>query len=253
MIQTVILAGGLGTRLRELLNDLPKPMILIKGKPFLEFQINILKKSGIQDIIICIGYLGEIIRAHFLDGKKWNVSIHYAEESKLLGTAGALDNARKFLKDGPVLLLNGDTYIPTIDLKDLVLYHSKRTSEIDSAIGTLVTVTDLATHKFGNVGVDPKTRTVTKFQEKKPLRYSGGMVNGGIYVLEPEIFDFIPQNIKCSLEFDVYPRVLKSSYRLLAYHYDGFFGDIGTPTGYHRVEHYIKSTNLILETSSYDK
>ena len=103
-MQVVILAGGLGIRLRLLTQSLPKPMVLIKGKPFLEYQLEMLKKNGFEDFILCTGYLGEKIEEYFDNGEKMGIHIKYSKENTPLGTGGALKNAQKLLENEFVLI-----------------------------------------------------------------------------------------------------------------------------------------------------
>ena len=109
-MQVVILAGGLATRLRPLAQGRPKSMVQILGKPFLEYQLDFLRKNGIRDIVLCIGHLGEQIENHFGDGGRFGVSIKYSREDRLLGTAGALKNAEDLLED-VFFTLYGDSYL----------------------------------------------------------------------------------------------------------------------------------------------
>jgi NDP-sugar pyrophosphorylase family protein len=110
-MQVAILVGGLATRLRPLTSSLPKAMLPIKGKPFLEYQVALLNYHNVRDIVLCVGYLKEKIKDYFGDGGKLGVNIQYSEEEELLGTAGALKNAELLLED-EFLLLNGDSYLP---------------------------------------------------------------------------------------------------------------------------------------------
>src|SRR3989344_1292210 len=109
-MQVVILAGGLGIRLRPLTQSLPKPMVLIKGKPFLEYQLEMLKKNGFKDFILCTGYLGEKIEEYFGNGEKIGIHIKYSKENMPLGTGGALKNGQKLLED-EFILVYGDSFL----------------------------------------------------------------------------------------------------------------------------------------------
>ena len=111
-MQTIILAGGLGTRLRPLTNTIPKPMIHINGKPYLEYQIEYLKRFNLIDILILVGYLGESIESYFGDGKHFGVNITYSYEKEPLGTAGGIKNAEENITENEFLLLYGDSFLP---------------------------------------------------------------------------------------------------------------------------------------------
>ena len=109
-MQAIILAGGLGTRLRSVVSDRPKPMALVEGKPFLEYVLQGLKKSGIDDIIFAVGYKGGMVEEYFGDGSRFGIRARYAYEEELLGTAGAIKNAGKYVTDEQFFVLNGDTF-----------------------------------------------------------------------------------------------------------------------------------------------
>ena len=126
-MQAVIMAGGKGTRIASLVSDVPKPMILICGKPILQYQIECLKAQGIKEIILVIGHLGNVIKSYFGEGEKYGVSITYIEETVPLGTAGALYYLKDKIKDD-FLLLNGDI-IFDIDVKRFMAYHKKMGGE----------------------------------------------------------------------------------------------------------------------------
>src|SRR5919112_1675155 len=124
-MRALVLAGGLGTRLRSLLNDRPKPMAQVAGKPFLEYQIEMLRLHGFQDLVLCVGYLARHVQEYFGDGRGWGVHIDYAVETELLGTAGAIKNAQNFIDKDPFLVLNGDSYLEA-DLRELADFHRSR-------------------------------------------------------------------------------------------------------------------------------
>jgi len=125
-MKTIILAGGLGTRLRNIIPEKPKPMALICGKPFLEWQIKLLKKFDLIHLIFCIGYKGEMIKNYFGDGKKFGVYIEYAEEREPLGTGGALKNAKSYVVgEDKFVVMNGDTYLD-LDFIDFLEFHNKK-------------------------------------------------------------------------------------------------------------------------------
>lgn len=124
-MQMVILAGGLGTRMRPVTEKVPKSMLLIQGKPFLEYQIDLLRRNGVTDIVLCVGYLAGRIKEYFSDGGEFGVRIRYSEEEeRLLGMAGALKKAEPLLWD-ECLAMNGDSYLP-LDYVDVMSYFKKR-------------------------------------------------------------------------------------------------------------------------------
>ncbi|MGB9880036.1 MAG: nucleotidyltransferase family protein [Anaerolineae bacterium] len=234
-MKALILAGGLGTRLQALVKDRPKPMAEVKGKPFLEYQIQALRDQGFTEIVLCVGHLGEQIQDYFGDGRRWGVYIAYAVEKELLGTAGAIRNAAPFLA-GPFLVCNGDSYLE-LDMQALVQFHRQRRSSDPRALGSIATVAVDDATAYGTLELDEAGR-ILSFREKS--RAGAGWINGGVYVLEPDIFALIPPGRPVSLERETFPLALASGWHLYGYPVQGFFVDIGTPEGYERFRHYVE-------------
>ncbi len=214
-MQAVVLAGGLGTRLRSVVQDLPKPMAPINGKPFLAFVLEYLKKQGITEIILSVSYKYELIQEYFKD-EFYGMKIHYNIEKELLGTGGAIKDALKFVKN-EAYVLNGDTFFD-IDLKKLTLDHSK----ICIALKQMQNF-----DRYGTVNVDEQG-IVTSFEEK--VFKKQGLINGGIYLLKKDIFDEFSLEKKFSFE-----EFLQENYKLLKIQtqiFDDYFIDIGIPEDY---------------------
>jgi NDP-sugar pyrophosphorylase family protein len=181
-VKTVILAGGLGKRLRPLTSDRPKPMIQINNTPIIELQVNWLKKSGITDIIVLVGHLKEKIKHHLADGKKFGVNISYIEENVPLGTGGALKNAKDHIiqngnKDSGFFVINGD-----------ILTNLDPFTIADKGSMTLALVPLKST--FGIV--ETNGDLVSKFIEKPFIKDT--WINAGVYYFSNEIFDYLPDN-----------------------------------------------------------
>jgi NDP-sugar pyrophosphorylase family protein len=236
-MQALILAGGLGTRLRKLVYDRPKAMALVNDKPFLEYQIDFLKKNNIDQIILCVGYLQEKIQEYFGDGRKWDIAINYAFEKKLLGTAGALKNAEKYINSS-FFVLNGDSFLD-IDLPEMVSFHHRKKSETDRCLGTIALVEVADKRNFGSIVLDSDFY-ISAFEEKSTTQSSPGLINAGIYLLEPELFQFIPGSQEVSIEKETFPLLLEKGSRLAGYQGDGFFVDIGSPDGFFKFQDFIK-------------
>lgn len=236
-MQALILAGGLGTRLKPLVNDRPKPMVRIGNKPFLEYQIEFLKNYQITSLILCVGYLYEHIQGYFGDGSHWGVRIDYSIENQLLGTAGALKNAEKLVK-GTVLALNGDSYFD-IDLDRLIRLHESKRARTRRYLGTIALAEAPDARGYGSVRTNQENR-ILSFEEKPEESDASTRINAGIYVLEPGILNFVQPLQKMSLEREVFPSVLERGYHLFGYPADGFFVDIGTPRGLRRFQNYIQ-------------
>jgi len=238
-MKALILAGGLGTRLQSVVSDRPKPMAEAKGKPFLEYQIKQLCAQGLKELVLCVGYLARQIQDYFGDGRRWGVQIAYAVERELLGTAGAIGNAQSFIEE-TFLVLNGDSYLEA-DFQALIESHRRRRAADPRTVGTIAAVAIDDAAAYGTLELDSQGRILC-FREKAEA--GPGWINGGIYVLEPEIMDFIPAGRAVSIEKETFPLVLERGWHLYAYPIEGFFVDIGTPEGYRRFRQYVEEKGL---------
>ncbi len=234
-MKTLILVGGLGTRLQALVPDRPKPVAEFGGKPFLEYQIERLRPQGFADVVLCVGHRAEQIRDHFGDGRRWNVRIRYSVETEPLGTAGAIRNAQPFVED-TFLVLNGDSYLGA-NFADMVECHRRARSADPRVAGTLAAVAVEDTSAYGALEMEGEGHILT-FREKGQA--GAGWINGGAYVLEPAILGLIPDGQAVSVERETFPLALERGRRLLGYRVEGFFVDIGTPEGYRRFERYVE-------------
>ena len=237
-MRAVILAGGLGTRLQSLVSDRPKPMADMDGKPFLEHQIEFLKRHRIVDLVLCVGYLHEHIRERFKDGAGWDVSIDYSIEDRPLGTAGALKHAHKYLEGtGTFLVLNGDSYF-AMDVRQLIQFHERKKAGDERCLGSIALAQVPDARSYGSIQTDREGRLLS-FEEKPEASQGSTQINAGIYVLEAEILNLIPGSIQVSLERQTFPAVLESGHHLFGYPAQGFFVDIGTPDGYRKFRNYL--------------
>jgi D-glycero-alpha-D-manno-heptose 1-phosphate guanylyltransferase len=236
-MKAVILAGGLGTRLRSIVSDRPKPMAEVDAKPFLEYQIEFLRRFEVRELVMCVGHLHQRIVDHFKNGHDWGVNITYSVESQPLGTAGALKNAEAYL-NGAFLLLNGDSYFDT-NLSNLLKFHLYKRSRSSNYLGTLLLTETDRPADFGSVNLDPARRIVS-FAEKTQGNGASGWINAGVYLLESRLLREVPAGKKVSLERDVFPRIIENGSRLFGLPSKGFFVDIGTPQGYRRFRNYLE-------------
>lgn len=182
-MKALILAAGLGTRMRPLTSNMPKPLIPVAGKPFLEHIITNLKKEGVTDIYLLLGWLQQKVRNYFGDGTKFGVRINYLRQEKQLGTAHAVSMAEEELKDGDFLCINGDVLVTPEILRTVLKQHKKSKSTVMS----LYQVSDPS--HFGIVCTDKKG-VVTGIVEK-PKHPTSPLINAGVYVFKPSIFDAI--------------------------------------------------------------
>lgn len=231
----IILAGGLGQRLRNTIGDLPKPMAPIKGRPFLEYQIDYWIRQGVRRFILSVGYRREVIMKHF--GEKYgDARIEYAVEEKPLGTGGGLLLAVKKLGvREPILALNGDTFFE-VSLEDLIRFHLGHQSD------WTVSLVRAGNRRYMGMEIDQEKRVTSL---KSNSDQNGRLVNGGVYLVNSELF-FDPawkQDVHLSLEKDMLPILLEKGARVYGYECQGRFIDIGTP------EDYARSSTVLQEQS----
>jgi len=221
-IPAIILCGGLGTRLRSVVDDRPKAMAVVRGRPFLTYLLDQLTEAGVSDIILATGYLGDHM-SELLGEDYRGVHLHYSREESPLGTGGAL---RLAARSCPVaMVLNGDSYCK-VDLAAFIEWH------FDSGNRNSMIVTHVDdTRQFGSVQVDPAGR-ITAFREKSPGvdTTMSGLINAGIYIVSGELIESIPEGRAVSLEREVFPRWLDGRFRVFPS--DGGFIDIGTPVSF---------------------
>lgn len=225
-MQAILLAGGLGTRLRSVVSDRPKPMALIGGKPFMEYVVHELTRYGITEIIFAVGYKGSMVEEYFKDGTDFGISVSYAYEETLLGTAGAIKNAGKYITGEQFFVLNADTFYQ-LDYSSLVKLAGERC--LDMAL-VLREVTDVS--RYGQAVLSDGW--LTGFNEKTEVCQKG-TINGGVYLMRRELLEEIPQG-KVSLENDMIPRWLKEKKALGGIVNDGYFIDIGIPEDYFKFQ-----------------
>lgn len=224
-----VLCGGLGTRLREAVADVPKVLAPIAGRPFLDLFVGALHRGGIRRIVLLAGHLGDQVEAYVrgpLRAAYPDVEVAVSIETTPLGTAGALQNARKLI-DGTFLLVNGDTFLE-LDAPALLAAH--RTA------GSVVTIAGTEVHDASAFGsLDVVDGAVRGFREKGTA--GPGLVNAGVYVLEPQVLDAIPSGRAVSLERETLPALLAGGKNVGAVKLPGSFVDIGTPDRWSALSH----------------
>ena len=239
-MEAILLCGGLGTRLRSVVSDRPKPMADIAGKPFLHYLVKMLSKSGVKHLIFALGYMGEQIEAYFKSGEDYGLSISYSYEDSPLGTGGAIRNALSKVSEENVLVLNADTYFHT-DYENLLSQQLKPQAMMTIASRKIEDIS-----RYGAILKD-ETGRILRWNEKmssdqaKVLR--SGEINGGIYVMKKSLIEKIPEG-KQSLENDCIPAWLKEGIFLQALPSDGYFMDIGIPEDYAQFRKDIESGTI---------
>lgn len=220
-IDVLILCGGKGSRLRDVVKDKPKPMADIKGRPFLDILIDHMAAYGFQRFILCAGYKGEIVRGYYRN-KHSTFDILISQEIKPLGTAGAIKNAQSLIRNDPFLVMNGDSFC-SFDLRMFINFYKNKKASFLMAL-----VKAKGAQDYGVVNIDASKRIISFNEKVKAKRDS--FINAGIYLLEKNIFSLIAPEKKLSLEYDIFPKIVNE--RFYGYITEGELIDIGTPDRY---------------------
>lgn len=229
-MKALILAGGLGTRLRTVVNDRPKPMADVLGKPFLWYQLEYLRRFGMTDIVLSVGYLAEQVISYFGSGERFGLRIEYVVETAPLGTGGAIRNAGSLLSPSFVVL-NGDTYY-TFDLAECARAHRRSSAAI-----SLLAFARQDGSDVGCLAVDDEGR-VRGFEEK-PESTGPCLASCGVYFMEAAVLNQFPLKTPLSLEKEVLPALIRSGVDIRAIQVNDDFFDIGTPERYQRFCEYV--------------
>jgi mannose-1-phosphate guanylyltransferase len=225
-VKAVILVGGPGTRLQPLTDNIPKSLVPVLNRPFMEHTLAYLKHYGIEDIILTLNYLPETIVEYFGDGSRAGVNLGYYIEEEPLGTAGAVKNAEDCL-DNTFVVLNGDIF-SDINLADMVAYHRQ-----NNAVTTISLNWVDDPSAFGVVETDDTGR-VRRFIEKPPAdEATTNWINAGIYVLEPDVLKYVPARTHYMVERGLFPHLVESGERVFGYPFKGYWMDTGTLEYYH--------------------
>ena len=234
--KAVILVGGKGTRLRPLTLKTPKCMMKIQDRTILEHIFDLLKKYGIRDVILCVGYMKEKVKDYFEDGSKFGVNIIYVEENEPLGTAGPLKLAKEHLNDS-FLVTNGDE-LKNINIPRMFRLHKRK--DALSTIG-LTTVTDPSEYGVAKLS---GSRILEFVEKPKAEDAPSNLINAGFYIMEPEVIDMIPDGFSM-LEKDIFPKLAKQG-RLRGFPFEGQWFDIGN------IERYELAKKKWMGVSPYD-
>ena len=216
--EAIILAGGLGTRLKSVLNNVPKPMAMVNGKPFLYYLLNYLHAEGINRVILAVGYRNEVISDYFGDGFK-SMELIYSVEVIPLGTGGGVLLALRHCSEKTVFILNGDTFFP-VSLTELQNRHIKLGADTTIALKSVENA-----DRYGAVSLDDDFY-IRSFSEKNDT--SKSLINGGIYCLNTVEFLKHTFNEKFSFEKD-YLEIEVTNHTIAGCIYDSYFLDIGIP------------------------
>jgi len=231
MTEIMILAGGLGTRLQYLVHGLPKSMAPVNGRPFLEYLLDFLDKSGVDKVILSVGYRSEAIISHF--GSKYrNLAIDYAIETKPLGTGGGIRLAMEKSTDRDVLVMNGDTLF-LAEISEMLRLHKKSKAIVSIALRKVHNAS-----RYGAIEVD-QNMVIRNFREKSPIKQAG-FINGGIYILNREFYISSTAPGNFSIERDCFAKWAPEGI-MLGFPSEAYFLDIGIPKDYKRAQHEFKT------------
>ncbi|MBB0244857.1 mannose-1-phosphate guanyltransferase [Streptomyces alkaliphilus] len=234
-MKAVVMAGGEGTRLRPMTASMPKPLLPVANRPIMEHVLRLLKRHGLTETVVTVQFLASLVKNYFGDGEELGMELTYANEEKPLGTAGSVKNAEAALRDDAFLVISGDA-LTDFDLTDLIRFHRER--------GAMVTVCLTRVPnplEFGITIVDDEGR-VERFLEKPTWgQVFSDTVNTGIYVMEPEVFDYVEPDVPVDWSGDVFPRLMKEGRPIYGYVAEGYWEDVGTH------ESYVKAQADVLE------
>jgi len=227
MTKGIIISGGWGTRLRPLTCTIPKPLIPIVNKPVIERQILLLRAAGVTEIILAVSVMADVLKNYFKDGRDFGVSIQYTYEKVPMGTAGAIKLAEDYLKDDNFFMLNGDVVL-NFDFSQMIKKH-----EICKGIGLIASKVVEDPSRYGVLIVDEDSSKINKFLEKDDYVPPEGKIvpmpiNAGVYLFEPEVFNYIVPAKKVSIEKEVFPKLADEG-NLYNFPITGIWKDIGKP------------------------
>jgi len=232
-MKAMVLAAGLGTRLRPLTNSLPKPLLSLGSYSLLVWNLLLLRKHCITDIMINLHYLGEQIQAIIGDGSQWGLHVSYSVEPVLLGTGGGLKQVEPFFEGEPFLVVNGDT-IFDLDLSAMIAHHRQA-----DAIATMVLRDDPDVEQWGVIKTDPQDRVLTITGRGRSVSAaSEAMIQrmfAGIHVIDPVLLRHIPQGVPSSI-IDAYVLWLERGAMVSSYLLTGYWSDVGTPERYAQIQ-----------------
>jgi D-glycero-alpha-D-manno-heptose 1-phosphate guanylyltransferase len=230
-VTALILAGGLGSRLRTIVADHPKVLAPVAGRPFLTYLLDQLITTGFRQVVLCTGYKGKQVKTTF--GNTYNdLAIQYSQEPEPLGTGGALHFALPMIHTKSVMVFNGDSYVKSKLQEFLAWYFEKK----PPAALLLARLPD--TRRYGQVEFDANGRVVCF--EEKGARLGSGWINAGVYLFNRSLIESIPAGKPISLETDVFPGLIAKG--LYGFRCEDEFIDIGTPESYAEADGFFKKT-----------
>ncbi len=226
MPTAVIIAGGEGTRLRPITLTMPKPLVPILGRPFLDYQLAQIKTAKIPRVVFSLHYMPDAIQKQYEEGVDWGMRFFYSIETEPMGTAGAVKMGEEHFGSDELVVFNGDV-LSDIDVSGVIEFHRKHKARVTI---TLVHVKDPTA--FGLVFTDDKGRVQRFLEKPKPEEATVDTINAGLYIINRDVMEDIPVATRFSFEKDLYPRLLERGDPVYAYIHKGYWLDIGTPGKY---------------------
>lgn len=230
-LKAVVLCGGEGTRLRPYTYNVPKPMLKLGNKPILEYVLLNLKRNGVSDFILTVGYLHDQIQKYFGDGSKLGINIEYVVEEKKLDTAGSVYSLKDRIRDTFIVAM-GD-HITGINIDDMLSFHKSK-----GAVATIALKLRGTPIEYGIVEVNDDN-SIQTFREKPIL---SNLINAAIYIFEPKIFDYIQPSEDFSKH--VFPRMLSKGEKIFGYQFTEYWADIGRVSDYEMMNSIISVVEL---------
>ena len=236
-IKAVMMAGGFGTRIQPLTNSVPKPMLPVVNLPMMEHTLLRLVELGVQEVVILLYFKPDVIKNHFGDGSDWGLTIHYVLPDDDYGTAGAVGFAREFL-DTTFIIVSGDL-VTDFDYAKIIEYHEAKHSKLT------ITLTSVENPLQFGVVIANEEGKIEKFLEKPSWgEVFSDTINTGIYLIEPEILDYIPVGENFDFAKDLFPLLMKEGIDLMGYNATGYWRDVGNPDSYREVHEDIFNRRL---------
>lgn len=225
-MRAMILAAGFGTRLRPLTDTLPKPLLPIAGAPLILWNLLLLQRHGITEVIINLHHLGHLIEKELGDGARFGMKLSYSREPVILGTGGGIKQAEPFFNGEPFVVLNGDTLME-LDLRAVVTLHERW-----NALATMVLREDPEADRWGAVEVDAQQRIVRIIgRGLSEIGRTDKRMFAGVHVMHPHLLKDVPRGRESSI-IDAYVNAIQRGEVILGYRMGGYWSDIGTPERY---------------------
>ncbi|MDD2905271.1 MAG: sugar phosphate nucleotidyltransferase, partial [Sulfurimonas sp.] len=228
-MKAVVMAGGFGTRIQPLTNSRPKPMLPIINRPMMQHTMMNLKDLGITEFIVLLYFKPEIIQDYFKDGSEFGIKITYVVPDDDYGTAGAVKLAQELIGDENFIIISGDL-VTDFDFQKIFDYHKEKKSKLT------ITLTSVDNPLEFGVVIANENGKIEKFLEKPSWgEVFSDTINTGIYIIEPEILNYIPKNENFDFAKDLFPRLMREGIELMAGNAEGYWRDVGNPESYRDV------------------